>query len=71
MITKICGKCKIEKSINDFSISKNNKDGKAGYCRECMSKYQKQYGKYTKELHNCAETLMAFRTLKHDIKKLK
>lgn len=33
---KICSKCKIEKEIDHFYKSKNNKDGYTGKCKECI-----------------------------------
>jgi G:T-mismatch repair DNA endonuclease (very short patch repair protein) len=35
MKTKICSKCKKEKSLNEFSIRKNQKDGHNYYCKDC------------------------------------
>ena len=35
---KICSKCKIKKTLNDFSIDKNTKSGVRSQCKECISK---------------------------------
>lgn len=37
-ITKVCTKCKIEKSIEFFSKNKCTKDGYNYWCRECLNK---------------------------------
>lgn len=36
---RICSVCKKEKNITDFSISKQNKEGRETICRDCKSKY--------------------------------
>jgi len=38
MQTKICTKCKIKKSLNDF-YSQNDRKNKASYCKNCFNKY--------------------------------
>ncbi len=43
MVKKICSKCKIEKTIDEFINSKRNKDGKACVCRKCNSDRGKVY----------------------------
>ena len=43
MKTKICSKCKTEKSINDFYKDKTKKDGRASKCNLCKFTYMKQY----------------------------
>lgn len=62
MGTKICTKCKIEKPVGEFYKSKN-------WCKCCTSRYAHKYGDSLKDLHERAEMLMYFRTLKRDIKK--
>jgi len=42
---KICSKCKIRKSINDFGVCRQNKDGRRGKCKQCIAEYQRQYTK--------------------------
>jgi len=37
METKICNKCKLEKTINDFSKNKIAKDGLQNKCKECSN----------------------------------
>jgi len=37
---KPCTKCKIEKEINLFSKSANNKDGLYSWCKECVKNHQ-------------------------------
>jgi hypothetical protein len=43
--TKICGKCNIEKEISEFSKDKSKKDGLGTLCKDCKSKYHKDYYK--------------------------
>jgi len=38
---KMCPKCKTEKELNDFYVSKRNKDGLTRWCKECNKAYQK------------------------------
>ena len=33
--SKTCANCKIEKSLNSFTMSNRSKDGKDSYCKEC------------------------------------
>lgn len=40
--TKVCSKCKVEKSCDDFSRNKTTKDGLQYHCRECIKKYNKE-----------------------------
>jgi len=42
MKTKICGKCGIEKSTDEFSKEKSNKDGFQYECKECQKKYRQE-----------------------------
>lgn len=43
MKTKICTKCKVEKSFDEFNNRKASKDGKTPTCKLCITKYHKQY----------------------------
>ena len=38
-LLKICGKCKIEKSVESFSKHKNRKDGYQINCKQCVKEY--------------------------------
>ena len=38
--TKICSKCKFEKSINEFSKNKSKKDGLNSHCNKCRKEYR-------------------------------
>lgn len=40
MLTKICSKCKIDKSIDDFNKRKDRKSGILSKCKECCKKYR-------------------------------
>ncbi|MFY8248312.1 MAG: hypothetical protein ACOVJ5_01270 [Gloeomargaritales cyanobacterium] len=40
---KVCTKCKVEKSLNDFSKNKNRIDNFEGQCKKCRKEYLKQY----------------------------
>ena len=43
MNSKICTKCKIEKSFDEFPSSKQHKDGKSSWCKECDRIKGKKY----------------------------
>jgi len=50
MTTKICRKCNIEKSINDFyKDSSNKKDGLQPYCIDCKKEYLAKYRQENKD----------------------
>ena len=59
MDTKICIKCGLEKPLGEFYSDKRLKCGKASSCKSCVIKYQ-----------NKRKKLIAFRTLKRDIKRV-
>ncbi len=42
-----CYKCKLDKSVEEFSLSKRmwDKRGRQSYCRKCMSEYSKIFQK--------------------------
>ena len=40
MITKICSKCKLEKSIDCFTRDKYNEDNSSSWCKQCKKEYQ-------------------------------
>ena len=40
---KVCTKCKVEKSLNEFSKDKNKIDNLDIYCKVCKREYSKQY----------------------------
>jgi hypothetical protein len=37
---KCCGKCKIEKPLDEFSKNKKSKDGCGRWCKKCMNEYK-------------------------------
>jgi hypothetical protein len=49
MEVKICCRCKIEKEYSDFNISKRNKSGLRGECRECQKLIYSNNSDYYKE----------------------
>ena len=49
MNSKICTKCKIEKSFDEFPSSKQHKDGKSSWCKECDRIKGKKYREEHKE----------------------
>ena len=49
METKICSKCKIEKSICEFNNRKTSKDGKRSSCKECDNEDVKKWRQNNKE----------------------
>src|ERR1043165_6157776 len=44
-ITKVCFKCKVEKSLNEFHKDKRSKSGYCSYCKLCKYKYNNAYTK--------------------------
>ncbi len=48
---KICSKCKLEKSLEDFNKNHCRKDGYQTFCRECGKKRSKQYYRDNKDHH--------------------
>jgi len=45
VLTKICSKCKVEKSLSEFCRDNHAKDGLRSTCRSCHSARAKQYRK--------------------------
>ena len=55
---KICSKCKVEKSLNDFNKAKQNKDGFRGQCTQCKKEsdaiyYVKNNKKIKEKMAKC------------------
>jgi hypothetical protein len=48
METKVCNKCKIEKSVDEFHINKDGKDGYHSQCKKCKNEYKKFYNQINK-----------------------
>ena len=67
--TKVCSKCKVEKLLSEFNRSCATKDGHTRYCKSCSRKRSREYDLANKELRERAEMLMAFRTLKREIRR--
>lgn len=42
-VTKECGKCHRTLPIDNFGVSKTAKDGRRGWCKECMNAAAKEY----------------------------
>jgi len=49
METKICNKCGLEKSLNEFYNYKKSKDGKRVVCKLCFNNESKKYNEKNKE----------------------
>lgn len=49
LTTKICIKCDIEKSLDEFYSKKSNKDGKHRKCKLCVKEESKTYNENNKE----------------------
>jgi hypothetical protein len=43
MASKVCSKCKVEKSLDEYHNTKANADGKVGKCKACVKAYQTEY----------------------------
>lgn len=63
---KMCTKCNSVKPLTEFYRNCRSKDGYAWSCKQCC----RADALYDKELQERANMLMAFRTLKRDIKRL-
>jgi hypothetical protein len=50
---KICTKCKVEKEISEFPLSKTCVLGYRSYCKECKNKQTSSYYYNNKEHHRC------------------
>lgn len=75
---KVCSKCKEEKAITDFSVSRNMKDGRLNQCRACRSACRadrnrangvpaKRILKYSKETIDTTKELIAQGVKRKDI----
>lgn len=42
-MNKLCNKCSIKKTIEEFGIDKSHKDGHRSICKKCISDYMKKY----------------------------
>lgn len=41
--TKRCSRCGESKPLEAFNKSSKHKDGRQGYCRDCVAAYSKEY----------------------------
>lgn len=46
---KVCTKCKIEKSLEEFSLKKTHVDGRASRCKECINTATREYVRNNKD----------------------
>lgn len=54
MKTKVCASCKEEKTIECFSLDRNEKDGYKRYCKDCVSKKSAEYRqKHAEKIREC------------------
>lgn len=42
VLSKVCNKCGLEKSLDDFRSYPKCRDGKRGECKQCVSEYKKE-----------------------------
>jgi hypothetical protein len=49
MTTKVCTKCREEKSAQEFQRHRRSKDGRFSYCKACVSEYQKEWYKENRD----------------------
>jgi hypothetical protein len=74
-MVKKCCKCKEEKQLDDFSKSKNRKDGRNSMCKSCMRKYDKERfenmdrGERDKRLNGCKKRAEEYHTKLYEILK--
>jgi len=67
MLTKVCSKCKIEKSIEDFTRDSSKKDGRYSSCKKCKRLQDIDYS--NRNIENRKEYNKEYR--KNNINKLK
>lgn len=48
-MTKVCSRCKEEKSISDFNKDRSRKDGIRGTCRACAKEKRRKYREENRE----------------------
>lgn len=65
MRTKVCSKCKEEKTITEFNKNKTKKDGYQSYCRDCSNgklkeHYEKNKDSYANKRDTRREMLREF-----------
>lgn len=46
-MTKVCGTCKVEKTLSEFGSNKSKRDGKQSKCIPCKREYDNSYYKKT------------------------
>ena len=51
-MVKVCTKCNVEKSFNEFYKEKAGKNGLRSKCKFCMQEYRKEWRKYNKTKRN-------------------
>jgi len=51
MATKVCTKCKMEKSLNQFGRHRGHKDGLNTQCKKCVNQGSKQYYKRNRDYY--------------------
>lgn len=39
---KVCPKCKVKKSLEEFAKAKNRKDGRGSYCKPCLAEFGRE-----------------------------
>lgn len=66
METKLCPKCNILQDVNNFNKAKKHKDGLSCHCKNCISKYKKEY--YLLNSKNIKERVSKNSLLKTDKK---
>jgi hypothetical protein len=48
-ISKVCGKCKLERPLEEFYKAKRRKDGCRSVCKDCDKQYYKQWCEENKD----------------------
>jgi hypothetical protein len=67
-MSKVCSKCKIQKSIDEFRLRKDTKDGHRSYCKTCQDKKNKDY---LSTLEGCITQLLGHAKSKAEDRKKK
>lgn len=54
-MSKVCGKCKLLKPLDEYHKNATTKDGRQRYCKPCRTEASKQYEKNRRPIRMCRE----------------
>jgi len=67
--SKMCRKCKVEKSLDEFHNDKRNADGKSSMCKKCRHEYDKKQKHYYEFKGNEKRLLERLKKIRKEIDK--